>query len=124
RAFAVLLANVSDQLVLKSRYTDSFPSIQEIKKIYHNLGNYFQLAYGAGEGLNFDFDIADFCKRFNCGVIKTLAALKFLEHDGHITFSENIFLQSRIMFLAGNEDVYRFQIENAGYDPFIKTLLR
>jgi ATP-dependent DNA helicase RecQ len=124
RAFAVLMANTSDQVALKSKYTDSFPSVEEIKKVYHNLGNYFQLAYGAGEGLNFDFDIADFCKRFSSSVIKTLAALKFLEHDGYITLSENIFLQSRILFLAGNEDVYRFQIENAGYDPFIKTLFR
>lgn len=124
RAFAVLMANASDQLVLKSKYTDSFPSVDEIKKVYHHLGNYFQLAYGAGEGVNFDFDIADFCKRFDIGVIKALSALKFLEHDGYLTLSENIFLQSRVLFLVGNEDVYRFQIENAGYDPFIKTLLR
>jgi ATP-dependent DNA helicase RecQ len=124
RAFAVLLANAADEQILKAKYTDSFPSVEEIKKVYHDLGNYFQLAYGAGEGLNFDFDIAEFCKRFNIGVIKALGALKFLEHDGYIVLSENIFLQSRVMFLIANEDVYRFQIENAGYDPLIKTLLR
>ena len=124
RAFAVLLANQSDQLALRAKYTDSFPAVEEIKKTYHYLGSYFQLAYGAGEGLNFNFDLADFCKRFKLGVIKTIAALKFLEHDDYITLSENIFLPSRVMFTAGNEDVYRFQIENAGYDPLIKTILR
>ena len=124
RAFAVLLANQSDQLALRAKYTDSFPAVEEIKKTYHYLGSYFQLAYGAGEGLNFNFDLADFCKRFKLGVIKTIAALKFLEHDEYITLSENIFLPSRVMFTAGNEDVYRFQIENAGYDPLIKTILR
>jgi len=124
RAFAVLLANASDQLILKGKYKDSFPSITEIKKTYHYLGSYYQLAFGAGEGLNFEFDLADFCKRFNLGVIKTLAALKFLEHDGYLVLSENIFLQSRIMFTANHEDVYRFQIENAGYDSFIKTIQR
>jgi len=124
RAFAVLLANAADEQILKAKYTDSFPSVEEIKKVYHDLGNYFQLAYGAGEGLNFDFDIAEFCKRFNIGVIKALGTLKFLEHDGYIVLSENIFLQSRVMFLIANEEVYRFQIENAGYDPLIKTLLR
>lgn len=124
RAYAVLLANASDQLALKAKYTDSFPSVEEIKKTYHYLGTYFQLAYGAGAGVSFSFDLADFCKRFKLGVIKTMGALKFLEHDGYITLSENIFLPSRVLFTAGNEDVYRFQIENSGYDPLIKTILR
>ncbi|MBB6498919.1 RecQ family ATP-dependent DNA helicase [Pedobacter cryoconitis] len=124
RAFAVLLANKSDQMALKAKYTDNFPSVEEIKKTYHYLGSYFQLAYGAGAGVNFSFDLADFCKRFKLGVIKTIGALKFLEHDGYITLSENIFLASRVLFTAGNEDVYRFQIENSGYDPLIKTILR
>lgn len=124
KAYAVLLANKSDQLSLEAKYTDRFPSVEEIKKVYHYLGNYFQLAYGAGEGLTFGFDLADFCKRFNVGVIKTMAAIKFLEHDGYLTLSENIFLPSRVLFIVGNEDVYRFQIENSGYDGLIKAILR
>jgi len=124
RSFAVLLANTSDQIALKAKYTDNFPSIEEIRKTYHYLGSYFQLAYGAAEGINFSFDLADFCKKFKLGVIKTMGALKFLEHDGYLSLSENIFLPSRVLFTAGNEDVYRFQIENSGYDPLIKTILR
>lgn len=124
RAFAVLLANKSDQLILNAKYADSFPSVDEIKKVYHHLGNYYQLAFGVGEGLSLEFDLADFCKKFKLSVIKTLAALKFLEHDGYITLSENIFLQSRLMFVASHEDVYRFQIENSSYDPIIKTIQR
>lgn len=124
RSFAVLLANASDRKALQAKYTDSFPSVEEIKKTYHYLGSYFQLAYGAGEGVSFGFDLADFCKKFNLGVIKTMGALKFLEHDGYVTLSENIFLPSRLLFTAGNEDVYRFQIENSGYDMLIKTILR
>ncbi|MES2828918.1 MAG: ATP-dependent DNA helicase RecQ [Bacteroidota bacterium] len=124
KSYAVLLANKSDQLALEAKYTNSFPSVAEIKKVYHDLGSYFQLAYGAGEGLTFDFDLADFCKRFNVGVIKAMAALKFLERDCYVTLSENIFLPSRILFLLGHEDVYRFQIENVGYDKLIKAILR
>lgn len=124
KAYAVLLANKSDQMALKAKYADHFPTVEDIKKTYHYLGNYFQLAFGAGEGLTFNFDLADFCKRFNVGVIKTMTALKFLEHDGYLTLSENIFLPSRVLFTASHEDVYRFQIENAGYDPLIKAILR
>ena len=124
RAYAVLLANQSDRLSLKAKYTDNFPTVADIKAVYHHLGSYFQLAYGAGEGLNFSFDLADFCKRFKLGVLKTIGALKFLEHDGYLTLSENIFLQSRLLFIVSHEDAYRFQIENAGYDTLIKTILR
>lgn len=124
RAFAVLLTNKADQMILEAKYADSFPSVDEIKKVYHYLGNYYQLAYGAGQGLNFDFDLAAFCKRFGIGVIKTMAALKFLERDGYLVLSENIFIPSRLMFVVGHEDIYRFQIENAAFDPIIKTIQR
>ncbi|MCZ4243890.1 RecQ family ATP-dependent DNA helicase [Pedobacter punctiformis] len=124
RSYAVLLANQADALNLESRYIDSFPSADEIRKTYHYLGNYFQLAFGAGEGLNFPFDVADFCKRFNLSVLKTLSALKFLEHDGYLTLSESVFLPSRLMFTVSHEEVYRFQIENKAYDNLIKTILR
>ncbi|EDM38183.1 ATP-dependent DNA helicase recQ [Pedobacter sp. BAL39] len=124
KAYAVLLANHADQLSLKAKSIDHFPTVDEIKKVYHYLGSFYQLAYGAGMGLTFGFDLADFCKRFNLGVMKTMASMKFLEHDGYLTLSDNIFLPSRVMFTAGHEDVYRFQIENAGYDPLIKSILR
>jgi ATP-dependent DNA helicase RecQ len=124
RAFGILLANKSDQLILNAKYADSYPTVAEIKKTYHYLGNYFQLAFGSGEGLTFGFDVADFCKKFKLPVVKTLAALKFLERDGYIALSENVFLPSRLMFTVSHEDVYRFQIENAGYDPLIKTIQR
>jgi ATP-dependent DNA helicase RecQ len=124
RAYAVLLANKSDQFALRTKYTNNFPSLEEIKKTYHYLGTYFQIAYGSGAEISFAFDLADFCKRFNLGVIKTIGALKFLEHDGYLTLSENIFLPSRVLFTTGHEDLYRFQIENRGYDALIKTILR
>lgn len=124
KSFAVLLAHQSDILNLEARYINSFPSADEIRKTYHYLGNYFQLAFGAGEGITFTFDVADFCKRFNISVLKTISALKFLEHDGYITLSESVFLPSRLMFIVGHEDVYRFQIENKAYDYVIKTILR
>lgn len=124
RAFGVLLANKSDQLILNAKYADAYPTVEEIKKVYHYLGSYYQLAFGAGEGLSFGFDVADFCRKFKLNVINTLAALKFLEHDGYLALSENVYLQSRIMFTASHEDVYRFQIENSAYDPIIKTIQR
>ncbi|WP_443943656.1 ATP-dependent DNA helicase RecQ [Pedobacter sp. AW1-32] len=124
RSYAVLLANQSDVQMLETRYLESYPTADDIRKTYHYLGNYFQLAFGAGEGLTFPFDLVDFCKRFNLSVIRTMSVLKFLEHDGYLTFTESVFLPSKLMFVAAHEDVYRFQIENRGFDLLIKTIQR
>src|SRR6201996_9595494 len=124
KAYAVLLYNQSDRFKLERKFELAFPTIDEIKKVYHNLGNYFQLAYDAGGGISFDLDIGDFCSRYKLDPIKTLNALKFLEQDEYLAFSESVFLPSRFRFEVFNEQLYNFQIQNPGWDPFIKTLLR
>lgn len=124
KAYAVLLYNPSDKLQLERKFELSFPSIDEIKQSYHFLGNYFQLAYEAGEGLTFEIDIADFCSRYKLDALKTINAFKFLEHDEYLVLSESVYLPSRVKLLVEAEALYRFQIEYANYDSFIKILLR
>ncbi|MGI4804151.1 MAG: RecQ family ATP-dependent DNA helicase [Janthinobacterium lividum] len=124
KAYTVLLYTKSDRLQLEKKFELNFPSVEEIKKIYHYLGNYTQLAYGSGEGLSFELDIGAFCAQFQLDPHKTLNAMKFLERDEYVAFTESVFLPARFRFEVGNEDLYRFQIENEAYDHFIKTLLR
>jgi ATP-dependent DNA helicase RecQ len=124
KAYAVLLFNNSDVFQLKNRFEQQYPSIEEIKQIYHHLGNYYQLVFGAGEGLSLEFDLADFCNRFKLDPFRTLHALKFLEHDEYIALTETVFLASRVQVLSGSADLYRFQVEQPAYDQFIKVLLR
>lgn len=124
KAFTVLLYNDSDKSRLIKKLSQSYPSVDEIRKVYHHLGNYYQLAHGAGEGLSLEFDIADFCNRFKLDALKTLHALKFLEHDEYIAIGETVFLPSRVQVLSSPEDIYRFQVEQPAYDQFLKILLR
>lgn len=124
KSFAVMLYHESDKLALRKNLEQSFPSISEIKHVYHLLANYFQLAYGAGEGLVLDFDIGDFCNRYQLEAVKTLNALKFLERDGWISVSEAVYLPSRLQFEVDAATLYKFQVEHATYDVFIKMILR
>ena len=124
KAYAILLYTHADRLKQEKMFLLNFPSVDEIKHVYHCLANYYQLAYGAGEGLGFNLDLGDFCSRFKLDAIKTLNALKFLEKDEYLSFNESVFLPSRFRFEVVNEVLYNFQIQNAGWDPFIKTLLR
>ena len=124
KAYGILLYNLSDRLRKEQMFLQNFPSIAEIKQMYHYLGSYCQVAYDTGEGANFDLDLGDFCSRYKLDSIKTINALKFLEQNEYIAFSESVFLPSRFRFEVMNEELYNFQIQNPGWDPFVKTLLR
>jgi ATP-dependent DNA helicase RecQ len=124
KAYAVLLYNYADRLRNEKKFESNFPSVDEIKQVYHQLGSYFQLAYSTGEGVSFDLDLGDFCARNKLEPTKTINALKFLEEGEYLAFNESVFLPSRFRFDVMNEELYNFQIQNQGWDPFIKTLLR
>ena len=124
KAYAVLVYNNADRYKEEKKFELSFPSLDEIRRVYHSLANYYHLAYGAGTGVSFDLDIGDFCARYSLDPVKTLSALKFLEQDEYLAFNESVFLPSRFRFEVLNEELYNFQIQNPAWDPFIKTLLR
>ncbi|RRN78076.1 RecQ family ATP-dependent DNA helicase [Pseudoxanthomonas sp. SGD-10] len=124
KAYAVLLHQELDTIVFKKRFEQNFPPIEYIKKVYHFLCNYLQIPIGAGEGIVYNFNIGDFCARFQLEVISTISAIKTLEHNGYIILSENALLPSRLQFLVDGEDLYKFQVQHAKYDLFIKSILR
>ncbi len=124
KSFAVLLYNNSDLIELDNRIKNSFPSVEEVKQVYHALGNYFQLAEGAGINTSFDFDIAYFSKTYQIHPVIVNQAIKRLEQEGYISVSESVFLPSRLMITVDKETLYRFEIANPVYDSILKTLLR
>jgi ATP-dependent DNA helicase RecQ len=124
KAYGVLLYNYTDRLKQEKKFELSFPTIPEIKQVYHQLANFYQIAFETGEGLSFDLNLSEFCSRFKLEPIKTLNALKFLEQDEYLSFNESVFLPSRFRFEVDNEELYNFQIQNPGWDSFVKTILR
>jgi ATP-dependent DNA helicase RecQ len=124
KAFPVLMYQQADRNKLWENFEASYPSVKFIQHVYHHLGNYFQIAYGAGKGSFFDFDIVDFCKRYQIEILPTMSALKFLEKDGWISVSEAVFIPSRFKFEVDYQELYKFQVQSAKYDPLIKLILR
>ena len=124
KSFAVLLYNKSDILELDKRVETNFPSVDEIKKTYQALGNYYSLAAGSGYNQSFDFEISHFCKTYKLSPVAVLNSIHILELEGYLITTEAVFLPSRIHFTVNHDDLYQFQIQNEKYDPFIKLLLR
>ena len=124
KSFAVLLYHKGDILEMEKAHEQSFPPVDFIKKVYNSLGNYFQLALGSGKDLSLEFDLPGFCRNYGMGQALVFNALKFLEREGYIAMSEAFSSPSRMMIRLDKEELYRFQVANPKFDPFIKLMLR
>ncbi|RYD81864.1 MAG: RecQ family ATP-dependent DNA helicase [Sphingobacteriales bacterium] len=124
KAFPIALINAKDKTNLQNKSQNSQPDITEVQKVYHALGNYFQLPIGNGLGQSFDFVLNDFSGKYDMAPIKVHNALKILETAGYINLSEGIFLPSRLKIRVAHNDLYSFEISHKQYEPIIKTILR
>jgi len=124
QAYAVLLYNGSDIKYLKEFIELHFPSIEEIKIVYQKLANYFQLAIYNGIEESFDFDLADFSQKYKINSLKVYNILKYLEKENYLKLSNIYNNYSRIHITSNNAELYKFQIANSFFDPYLKLLLR
>jgi ATP-dependent DNA helicase RecQ len=124
KAYAILLVNDYDQTLARQRLATAFPEIAEIKRIYDLLCNFLQIPLGGGKGIAYDFNLFDFANAYKLNKLIAFNALKALEKEGFIELTDEVNNTSRIHFLLGRDELYRFQIENRKFDGFIKLLLR
>jgi ATP-dependent DNA helicase RecQ len=123
-AYAVLLYSQSDISRLNESLRKRFPPIEKIKDIYEALCNYLQVPEGAGKNNVYDFNLYDFVSKYRFPAVEAYNSLQFLQREGYMEFTEEINNPSRIHFIVGRDDLYKFQVANESFDSFIKLLLR
>lgn len=124
KSFAVLLYQQDDLQQLQNLPDKRYPPIPVIQSVYQSLADFFQLPVGTGEGGYFDFDIKAFTNRFRLDMITVINALKVLEQEGHISFAENIFLPSQVIFTTDKETLYQFEAAHPHLELVLRSLLR
>ncbi|MFZ5554185.1 MAG: RecQ family ATP-dependent DNA helicase [Bacteroidota bacterium] len=124
KAYAVVLYNAEDLSALEEQHTLSFPDAETVKRTYLALGNYYQLAVGSGQDESYDFNMTEFCQRFNLQPAVTFHCMRLMETAGFIMLSESFHSPSRVKIEMPAADLYNFQIANPSWDGFIKLLLR
>jgi len=124
KSYAVLLYNDADKTDMEHTLQVSFPAMEEIRKTYQALANYFQLPIGSGRGSTLDFDIHELCSRYNLNPLISFNAIKLLEREGYFAMTDAFYQPSRVHFRLNKEELYKFQVENVLFDEFIKTVLR
>ena len=124
KSYAVALYTESDKQYLETKVKEKFPEIEQVKKIYNSIFNFYEIAVGSGEFQTKTFDIQRFSKTYNYKPNEVYYALKFLEQEGYIQLNESFFIPSRLMFAMDNLELYKFQLANTPYEPLIKSILR
>ena len=123
-SYAVLLFSESDKSRLNENLKHRFPPVEKIKDIYEALCNFIQVPIGSGKDNVYDFNMSEFVSKYRLPVIETYNSLQFLQKEGYLEFTEEINNPSRVHFMIGRDDLYKFQVANESFDSFIKLLLR
>lgn len=124
KSYAVLLHGVTELVEMEAQAQVKYPPMDMIRKVYGALCNYFQLPAGKGEGLSFDFDLAKFVKRFKLDALVVNHVLKILEQEDLLTYSEQFFMPSTVVFTTGKRELETFLNTYPNFDPVVKGLLR
>jgi ATP-dependent DNA helicase RecQ len=124
KSYAVLLYHEKEIAELKNQHILRFPALSSIREIYQALMNYLQLPIASGEGNYYDFDIVEFVKKFKLEAPLVWSALKVLEHEDTISYSEQLFIPSQVQFVTNKDLLYEFESTHPQLEPLIKALLR
>ena len=84
----------------KQRKKNQLLNPEEIKQFYRHLCNYFQVAYGEGQGSSFGLAVDDFCSAYRLNPTKTMTALNILDRIGIITLKHQYGSKTRLQFIA------------------------
>ncbi len=124
KSFAVVLYNKEDKSNLIYQYEQTYPSMDDIRKTYRALGNYFQIAIGGRAGDSFDFDIVEFVKKFKLDTVVTYNCIRILEQEGWISVTDAVFHPAGVRIIVRKDELYDYQLRNKNADKILKLILR
>ena len=124
RSYAVLLWNSTDMSRLKQIETVSFPSLEYIEDIYQKVHIYFEIPYEAGIGRQLKFDLMAFCQHYSLQKSPVFHALKYIEREGHWTFSEDLEIKTKVQILLDRKDLYGIDLPDPLMPLVLEKLMR
>ncbi len=124
RSFAVQLWNGVDVRRMKQIEEVSFPSLEYTEDIYQKLHVFFEIPYDTGIGRQLKFKIEDFCKRFSLQRAPVFYALKYLERTEHLTYSEEVDIQTKVRISVDRKALYDIELADQDQANVLEALMR
>ena len=108
KAFSVVLTNNSDIKNVQELQQKHLPTLLEIKQIHKQLYQYFRIAKGELIEESFNFNLLDFCNKYNFVSSKTFNALQILHNNAIIQFNNNSRQKSTVQFLINSNRMLQY----------------
>ncbi len=124
KAFAVILKNNSDEVLVKNQFLSVLPHVDFVKQVYRKLCNYFQISYGEGEYETFDFDFNSFCKTYNFNPVLTYNALLMLDRNSVIILSKQFKNKVSAQFIISSASLFNYLETHPNFNVIVKSILR
>lgn len=124
KAFAIILKNNSDEVLVKNQFLKILPSVDFVKQIYRRLCNYFQVSYGEGAYSTFDFNFNRFCQTYNFSSILTYNALLILDRNSVISLTRQFKNKVSIRFIISSAAIFKYLETRPKLDLIVKSILR
>lgn len=124
KAYAIILKNNSDEVLVKNQFLSVLPNVNFVKQVYRKLCNYFQISYGEGEYLTFDFDFNTFCKTYQFSTILCYNALLLLDRNSIINLSKQFKNKVTAQFIITSAAIFNYLETHQDYVLIVKSMLR
>ncbi len=124
KAFAIILKNKSDELLVKNQFLNVLPSVNDVKHIYRKLSNYFQISYGEGQNTIYDFNFNAFCKTYQLNSLLAYNTLQLLDRTSIISLSKQFNKKTSLKFVISNKALFAYLEKHPEVNVIVKTILR
>jgi len=123
-ADAIAFWEEKDLRTMQDQLDAKYPSKDRIKQIYASVCNFLKIAIGSGENESYPLDLRAFTKSFEFSIVEVFHALKILQNNGDLYFSESNFQPTRLKYAIGNSALYKFQVGHDSVSKLITLLSR
>ena len=124
KSYAVLLYDLKDIEEISGLHAIRYPSLEQIKTVYHGLVNFLQIPIHTGQDKSYIFRFDEFIRNFKLNSNEALFSLKALEQDGWMEFNDKNFSPSTLVFTANKNSLHEFQKSYPQHENLLTTLLR
>lgn len=124
KAYAVILKNKSDDLLVENQFLKVLPNVDFIKLVYRKLSSYFQVPYGEGQEQTFDFNFNKFCKTYGFNTLLAYNAILLLDRTSIITLSKQFNNRTTVLFTVSNNALFSYLETHPDISIIVKSILR
>ena len=124
RAYAVQLWNGIDLRRMKQLEDVTFPPPDYVEDVYQKLHIFFEIPYEAGIGRQLKFKIEDFCRRFCLQRAPVFYALRYLEREDHLTYSEEVDIATKVRIDIDRKALYDVELPEQAMADLLEALMR